>query len=214
MSSEPETEVVSCPACRRLARVPLAWLGQAVRCPGCRATFTAPARDGTGGLTDAKLISPPAGAARRPMDAMLLLPAFGLLLLGFAGVVANAWLSYLFLTDPAGAKQYIRNQLPEFRKLGVGADDPPAEQDRRDDDRAEAAVRTLRRVLPALAGVSLVTLLGGLSIALRWNYRLAQAGCVAAALNVVGLCCVPGAVAGLWGLLMLGSDEGRAHFRA
>ena len=55
--------------------------------------------------------------------------------------------------------------------------------------------------------------LGGLSIALGWNYRLAQVGCVAAALNFTHLCCVPGAIAGLWGMLMINSDEGRAHFR-
>jgi len=58
-----------------------------------------------------------------------------------------------------------------------------------------------------------VVLLGGLSIALQWNHRLAQVACVLAALNFAHLCCVPGAVAGLWGLLMLGSEEGREHFQ-
>ena len=35
---------------------------------------------------------------------------------------------------------------------------------------------------------------------------------VLASLNFVHACCVPGALAGVWGLLMLGSDEGREHF--
>ena len=67
--------------------------------------------------------------------------------------------------------------------------------------------KAVRWAFPFLAGASTVAFLGGLSIALRWNHRLAQAGCIGAALNVTGLCCVPGAVAGLWGLFML--DVGR-----
>jgi hypothetical protein len=213
--SEPETEIAPCPACRHLTRVPIDWLGQPVRCPQCRAMFKAPARDGAGGLTDPELLSRPPAPDRPPraMDPMLLLPAFGLMFLGFAGLVVNGWLGYRFLTDPVGGREYIRAQLPELRKAGFGADDPPAEQDRRDDDRAARWAGAMRWVLPGMAAVSGLAFLGGLSIALRWNYRLAQAGCVAAGLNVVGLCCIPGAIAGVWGLLMLNSDEGRAHFR-
>ena len=70
----------------------------------------------------------------------------------------------------------------------------------------------MRWVLPLFAGVSAIVLLGGLSIVLRWSHGLAQMGCVAAALNLPHLCCVPGSIAGLWGLVMLNSAEGRAHF--
>ena len=143
---------------------------------------------------------------------MLLLPAFGLLLCGVAGTVVNGMLTYNFLADPAGAKQYILNQMPEFRKAGFGADDPPEEREKRDAERAEKWAGNLRWVLPALTLAAALAFLGGLSIALRWNFWLAQIGCVAAALNVVGLCCVPGAISGLWGLLMLNSEEGRGHF--
>jgi hypothetical protein len=39
-------------------------------------------------------------------------------------------------------------------------------------------------------------------------------GCFAAALNVNELgCCFPGALAGIWGILMLVRDEGRRYFR-
>ena len=212
----PETEVISCPACNHLLRVPLDWLGQPVQCPECRAMFKAPVRDGDT-LTKPELISRPAPEAQpvahKKLDPLLLLPAFGLLLCGVAGLIVNGMLTYKFLADAAGAKQYILNQMPQFRKAGFGADDPPENREKLDAERAEKWVGALRWVLPALATASLLALLGGLSIALRWHYRLAQIGCVAAALNVTGFCCVPGAVAGLWGLLMLHSDEGRAHFR-
>lgn len=212
---EPETEVVLCPACKHALRVPLDWLGTSVQCPECRAAFRAPARDGSGGLTDAVLLSRPDAerpAARKPLDAMLLLPAFGLMLLGVIGVIVNARTAYQAVTDPAAVRDAVRFQLQELRKAGVGQDDPEADRDRLDAERAEQLVRGLRWGLPAFAAVSGVVFLGGLSIATRWNYRVAQLGCVAAAVNVPHLCCVPGAVVGLWALLMLSSDEGRAHF--
>jgi hypothetical protein len=210
----PETEVISCPACNHLLRAPLNWLGQAVQCPECRAMFQAPVRTAHG-LTKPELIerpAAPAAAARKKIDALLLLPAFGLLFCGVAGLIVNGMLTYRFLADPVGSKASIRDQLAKLREQGLGADDPPAERDKLDDERAEQTTRAMRWVLPLFAGVSALAFLGGLSIALRRNYRLAQLGCVAAALNVPHLCCVPGAVAGLWGLLMLNSDEGRAHF--
>jgi hypothetical protein len=212
---EPETEVVLCPACKHTLRVPLDWLGTSVQCPECRAMFRAPARDGSGSLTDAVLLSRPDAqrpAARKPLDAMLLLPAFGLMLLGVTGVIVNARTAYHVLTDPPAMRDAVRFQLQELRKAGVGQDDPEADRDRLDTERAAELVRGLRWGLPVFAVVSGVAFLGGLSIATRWNYRAAQLGCVAAAVNVPHLCCVPGAVVGLWALLMLSSDEGRAHF--
>lgn len=180
--------------------------------------FRAPARDGSGGLTAAELISRPAGAAGEPgprrVDWMLLLPAFGLMFCGVAGVVVNSLLTYKFLADPDGSRAYIRAQLTVLRQYGIGKDDPPAEQDRLDDERAESTAKAMRWVLPVFAVVSAVAFVGGLSVALRWSYRLARLGCVAALLNVPHCCCVPGGIAGVWGLLMLGSEEGRAHFGA
>jgi hypothetical protein len=211
----PETEVVSCPACNHLLRVPVDWLGQSVQCPECKAMFKAPARDGAGGLTAPELISrPPAAqpAARKKLDAMLLLPAFGLMLCGVIGVTVNAVLAYRMLSDPAGGKQWAKNMVPALRQAGFGADDPPEEREKLDERRAEEMARVFRWVFPAGAALSTLVLLGGLSVALRWSHRLAQLGCVAAAVNLPHLCCVPGAVAGLWGLLMLNSEEGHAHF--
>lgn len=217
MPPEPETEVISCPACAHLLRVPLELLGQQVQCPECRAKFRAPARGADGTLTDPELISRPAptpAAPRKGHDPMLLLPAFGLLLCGVAGVIVNGYLGYKFQTDADGSRAYVRGQMAEFRKVGFGADDPPAEQDRLDDERAKQWFGVLRWLVPAMGVAAGLAFLGGLSIALRWNYRVAQVGCVAAAFDLTGLCCVPGAVAGVWGILMLSGEEGRAHFRA
>jgi hypothetical protein len=214
----PETEVVSCPACNHLLRVPLDLLGQPVQCPECRAMFRAPAPDGTGGMTAAELLSRPSGpggefrAARRRTDAALLLPAFGLMFCGVAGLVVNVRTGYVFLADPAAGREQVLQSLAALRQMGALADNPGPEQDRADAERAESAVRLMRWVLPAGAVLSGLVLLGGLSIALGWSYPLAQVGCVAAGLNVPHLCCVPGAAFGLWGLLMLRSDEARAHF--
>src|SRR6478609_8325273 len=55
----PETEVIACPACKYLVRVPLDWLGTQVQCPECKAMFRAPVRE-NGKLTEAELISRPA----------------------------------------------------------------------------------------------------------------------------------------------------------
>ncbi|MBA4191678.1 MAG: hypothetical protein C0467_27170 [Planctomycetaceae bacterium] len=215
MPPEPETEVILCPVCKHMLRVPLDWLGQPVQCPECKAMFRAPVRDGKGGLTEPQVISRPESrqpVARKPLDAMLLLPAFGLLFCGFAGMVVNARTAYQAFTNPAVMQEAVRQQLHGLRQAGVGKDDPEADRDRLDDERAVQVVQVMRGVLPAFALVSGVAFLGGVSIATRWNYRLAQLGCVAAAVNVPHLCCVPGSVAGLWALLMLSSEEGRSHF--
>jgi hypothetical protein len=143
---------------------------------------------------------------------MLLLPAFGLLFCGVAGVIVNGMLTYKFLADPAESELYLKNQLANLRDHGFGADDPPESREQLDNDRAANLSRAMTWVLPLFTAVSAIVFMGGLAIALRRNHRLAQVGCVVAALNLPHLCCIPGSIAGLWGLLMLNSEEGRAHF--
>lgn len=212
----PETEVISCPACKHAVRVPADWLGQTVQCPECRATFTAPTRAGDR-LTDPVLISAPTSAApaagRPKADLMLMLPAFGLMLVGVVSLVVNGYMAARFLADPAFAAAQARNQIEMTRKMGFGADDPEEDRARLDEERAAQTVRGLRVALPAFAVLGGVVFAGGLAMARRKGYRFAQVACVLAALNLPNLCCVPGAVFGLWGLLMLSSEEGREHFR-
>lgn len=214
----PETEVIACPACKHLVRVPLDWLGTEVQCPECQAKFRAPARV-DGKLTAAELLSrpdaPAAPAPRARPDLMLMLPAFGLLLCGLVGAAVNGYLLFVVLADPVGGRQWAAKQAEAARKMGMNANPAaaPEEQAAQAERETDQLLRQFKWVLPTSLFASAVVLLGGLSIVFRWNYRLARVACVLAALNFAHLCCVPGAVAGLWGLLMLGSDEGRAHFQ-
>ena len=130
----PETEVIACPACKHLVRVPLDWLGTQVQCPECQAMFRAPVRV-DGKLTEAELLSRPASAdAPKPrprMDIMLLLPAFGLLLCGVLGVVVNGWLLVL-VSDADAGKEWAGKQVEAMRKMGMGAGEPSEKQAEKD----------------------------------------------------------------------------------
>jgi hypothetical protein len=210
-----ETEVILCPACAHLLRVPLDWLGQTVQCPECKAMFKAPVRNGNA-LTAPELISRPpvvVGSQRKNLDAMLLLPALGLLLCGVMGVIVNGVFLGKLVFDRDGGREWAMNQTLALRKWGVETPGPPETKERRDEQDAMQLLRLYRWFIPLSLVVSIGVFLGGLSIALRWNYWLAQVGCVLAMVNIANACCIPGAVAGLWGLLMLNSEEGRGHFR-
>lgn len=212
----PETEVIACPTCKHLVRVPLDWLGKQVQCPECKAMFLAPVRV-DGKLTEPELISRPApvGApVRRQFDVMLLLPAFGLLFLGFAGVVVNTWNTVRYFSDADAAKQDVLRIIHEARQAKLLTDGPeePAAQQKFDEERAAKRAKSIRVLVPLFAVMSTFVFYGGIAIITRRHYRLAQLGCALAVVNIANGCCFPGAVFGLWGLLMLSSDEGREHF--
>jgi hypothetical protein len=210
-----ETEVIACPACRHLVRVPLDWLGTQVQCPECQALFRAPVRV-DGQLTAAELVSRPLSTANTPRpnkpDVMLLLPTFGLLVCGVAGIIVNVWTIYAMSTHPGGAHGWAKDQLPYLRKIGLGEGTPPDQQAEQDEQDADQIARLHRWLIPASLVASVITLLGGLAIAFRRYYTLARLACVVASVNLAHGCCIPGALAGLWGLLMLNSEEGREHF--
>lgn len=203
-----KTEVISCPACRHLLRVPAEWLGQTVQCPECKATFTAPTRVGDR-LTDPVLVSAPPPAApavpRPRADWVLMLPAFGLMLVGAASAVVNVWNTVRYATDPAAAERDIFHILERLQKEPEGGNTREQE--------AAGLAPKIRVMVLTFTVVGGLVFYGGLAIVRRRHYRMAQLGCILAAVNVANGCCVPGAVFGLWGLLMLMSDEGREHFR-
>jgi uncharacterized protein YbaR (Trm112 family) len=210
----PETEIIACPACKHILRVPQDWLGTQVQCPECKAMFRAPVRE-NGKLTEPELISRPAPAnapAKRKFDVMLLLPAFGLMFCGITGMLVNGWLAFSLFTAPDGGKESVKKQVEALRQLGIGKAESPEAQAQKDEEQVEETLLIQKLMLPLAFVVSAVVLAGGLSITFRWNYRLAKIACVLAALNVPHLCCVPGALFGLWGFLMLNSDESREHF--
>ncbi len=212
-----ETEVISCPACKHLLRVPLDWLGQNVQCPECKAMFKAPVKIGDK-LSEPEVISRSPSAFNnggKKFDVMLLILAFGLLFCGLVGVFVNGGFLYKLIVDRDGGHEWLKNQVIAMHKAGfgsTGAAEQSGQQNELDDRDAEQLGRLYRWILPISLVVSFGAFLGGLSVVLRWNYRLAQVGCLLAMLNIAHLCCIPGAVAGLWGILMLNSEEGRGHF--
>jgi hypothetical protein len=212
-----ETEVISCPACKHLLRVPLDWLGQSVQCPECKVAFKAPVKIGDR-LSTAELISPTLpvpGSRKKKLDAMLLVPSFGLLLCGVVGMLVNGRFLSQMMFDQEASREWMKNAVMIVRSKGFATSEPKekaSEQNQQDERDVDHLERLLRWVLPLSLVVSLVVFLGGLSIALRWNYKLAQLGCVLAMINIAHACCIPGLIAGLWGILMLNSEEGRGHF--
>lgn len=211
-----ETEVTPCPACRHLVRVPIDWLGQSVQCPECQARFRAPTR-GESGLTAPVLLSGPPGAgpaARPKADLMLTLPAFGLMFVGLASLAVNGVKSFEYLTRPGAAEQDVLTLTEQARQRGYVADGPeqPDEQQRFDQARAADYAQKIRILMPAFTVVGGLVFYGGLAIVLRRHFRMAQLGCALAVFNFANGCCIPGAVFGVWGLLMLMSEEGRGHF--
>lgn len=213
-----ETEVISCPACKHLLRVPLEWLGQNVQCPECRATFKAPVKVGDR-LTEPELISRPPAAAparRKKFDAMLLLPAFGLMLCGAVGMFVNGGVLSRLILEDDGGREWVRNEVSnlhaKLEQIGYEKPAPAGTENERNEQDAAQLLRLYRWFVPLSVALSLGVFLGGLSMTLRWNYRLAQVSCILAALNFAYGCFIPGAVIGLWGILMLNSEEGRGHF--
>lgn len=207
-----DTDVIACPACRHLVRVPADWLGTTVACPECKATFTAPVRQGDRLTEPALLTAPPAAAAPAAprADPLLALPAFGLLLVGFASLFANGYLFVRFVSAPDGGRGWVKDQLPALKQAGLKPD--PADADQAEDKVAAELAPKFLWVWLAGAAAAAVEVAAGLAMLRRKYYRLAQLGCTLAAVNLPHLCCVPGAVFGLWGLLLLMSDEARDHF--
>jgi hypothetical protein len=145
---------------------------------------------------------------------MLLLPAFGLMFVGFAGLVVGGVTTIRYQRDPAAVEQDVRNLIERSREWGLAPPGPedPAERARADAELVGQSVGPLRVLVPVFAAVSGLVFYGGVAMAIRRHYWMAQLGCVLAMLNLAHGCCIPGLVVGLWGLLMLNSPEARAHF--
>ncbi len=220
--------VIACPGCQQPLRLPAAALGKTGHCPHCRAAFRVPA-DGP-----PQLVPPSRFALKLPRQ--LLVPAYGLLVLGLAGLLVNGYLSVLFAMRPGFDVEFARGRVGEVRSAeemsgamrpseweydkyatvgGVAAAEVVgvAEKDRRSEELAQSWAPSMRSLHLVSVAVSALTFLGGVAILRgRWHW-LAFLGCAAAILNVNHLCCLPGAITGVWGILALSRDDVRAHFR-
>lgn len=226
------SSVITCPnpACRQPLNLPADAAGKPLSCPHCGTRIGLTWNpDGTPGEPR------PLGGVRW-VPRMFLVPGFALLILGTAGTFVNGYVAADAAGGPEAQLKHGRrlvNDLRSFESLTAPASEAkktgdPTPQDlfaaiagqaarvaeQETNDAALAAVWATRVVTvhAVFTVVSVLTALGGFAILRgRW-YWLAMLGCVAAALNLNAGCCVPGAIAGLWGFLMLARDDGRRYF--
>ncbi len=231
----PARTLLPCPGCGRTLGLPPEALGKPLNCPHCGVNFHVPrGPDGTPGAVEA-------GAPKARFAAGLprgfVVPALMLLMLGFAGLFVDGYLSYLFATRPNADYDYAYNRVIEARSIVSMGDTSPAASDDWE-QRAPASVggcamavsageiledaanaKLARAWQPSVAPASHYSVVasalaafGGFCILRGRFYWLAIVGCVAAIANVNHLCCIPGGVAGVWGILSLVRDDGRLHF--
>ena len=218
---------ITCPGCGKPLHVPASAVGKPARCPHCRAAFRLPANpDGSPGTPEPVRHGP--GLPR-----VLFVPGFGLLMLGLAGTLVNGYLAARMSLQPGFDREFARGRVGEVRSAEAmsGAMSEPtawsgepgaalggtvavvAAEELANEELAAAWAPGMTPLHWVSTAVSAVAFLGGVAILRgRW-YPLAVAGCVAAILNVNHLCCLPGAVAGVWGLMALARDDVRAFFK-
>jgi|GEM_PF-1901049 len=229
-----EEVVITCPkrSCSAPLRLPISAVGQPLSCPHCRTALRIEL-DPSGQPIRVDVI----GTNWR-MPKLLIVPGFALMILGGAGLFANAYVAGRCWNDPGFNAVYARARVDDLRgsenltgpagatKKRSSEDASPQEafaalagtlayaayQEQTDAALAEEWAPYVARLHSIFAGISLVSFIGGACIVWGRFYWLAILGCVAAIVNVNLMCCVPGTVAGLWGILTIVRDEGRKHF--
>lgn len=224
--------VINCPtpACGQPLKLPAAAIGRPLSCPHCRT----PLRVEFGADGTPTRVTAPDRLLRVPRR--LLVPGFSLLILGVAGAFVNGYIAGDCYANPGAEIEHAAKYVQEFRNLDEQLNF--GRKRKKDDDASEheafmaaagggAGATVLIAVDTAMTEAwatrmkpvhafstltSLVTALAGWCILRgRW-YRVALLGCVSAMVTVGQACCIPGIVAGLWGLLVLVRDDGRTHF--
>ena len=222
---------IVCPGCGRPLNVPAAAVGGAAHCPHCPAGFAIP--DAGGGTPGNPVLKRSRGAT---VPRLIFGPALGLLLLGGTGLFVNGSLAVQFATVPGSELRYARTLARNVQAIEAtnrpertddawehlpfaaltGTATALGSNDVLQGARADRVADAWRASIVPLNTVSLVlsvlTVLGAIAAFTGRGYWLALLGCVAAAVNVNHLCCIPGAFIGAWGILSLARDEGRAHF--
>ena len=100
---------ITCPGCGKPLHVPAAAVGKPARCPHCRAAFRLPANpDGSPGV--------PEPVRRGPgIPRVLVVPGFGLLILGLAGTLVNGYLAARMTREPGFDLEFARGRVGEVR---------------------------------------------------------------------------------------------------
>lgn len=229
-ASDPAAFRIVCPGCAKPLHVPPDAVGKPANCPHCRAAFFLPANaDGSPGTPEIGQRFARIGGVPRVLAG----PGLALLVVSLAGVIVNGFLTLQFSARPGADLEFARNRVRELRSSGDAEDLRKAAQKKKDappdDPAAKAAAERLEdaqdealaaawapwmKPLHAVSlGISAVAAVGAFCVLRGRFYPLALLGCVAAAVNVNHLCCVPGTLAAAWTFLALIQDDARAHFR-
>jgi hypothetical protein len=205
------TEIISCPACRHDVQVPESLLGQPVRCPDCKAYFTAPLRDADGNLGPAELLQavPPALPRRRPVERpveapSLLLPGILLLLVGVIGTLVNGVGAFQFWTQPEAAKRNMVAQLDQIMKNAQQNVNP---------NQLKETAEIMPLVVTVFFLISLAPLFGAIAMLRMRMWWLAMLGSLVAIINISNCCCVIGLPVGVYCLIRLFDSEVQMAFR-
>ncbi|MFO0935054.1 MAG: hypothetical protein U0798_00880 [Gemmataceae bacterium] len=207
--------LIPCPRCQTTLRVPDEFRGRIVTCLECKTALLATPISEPPALS----IVPPA-AARGGFPPRVFIAMSSLILLGVAGMFVNGYYAVQFRNDPQALERYADSTLAQMLSIemfGSQKDeskekwDPDATKQRAQEWVAEHGER-MKMLAFVFMGVSALVVLGGLSFAFRKPYWLGWIGCVASIANLNHGCCFPGFVAGVWGMVVLFSNEGRSYF--
>ncbi len=193
------SELIECPACKHALRVPENLFGKTVRCPECKAHFTAPTRDEAGILGKPVLLPQPAQptAAVQPRgqwNSPLFMPAMLLILVSFVGVLVNGYQTLVLFTDPERAERAI-GWLTE--KTGK------ALQEDKSKEHLDIALKAAPIAFSVVFGFNVISLLAGFAIMFRRYRWLGILGSVLAMINIGNCCCLLGLPAGGYCLIKL-----------
>jgi hypothetical protein len=206
------SEIIPCPACQHPVRVPESLFGQPVRCPQCKAYFTAPLRDAEGNFgTPVILEEPPqlpevtrpVGPKPTMSQSPVFVPGLFLMLVGMLGTLVNGYQAIDAWRNPDGAKERVIEALKMYSKW--------TKQEFKEDD-AKQIANAIPTVFTIMFGVSLVPVFGAIAMLRLRMWWLAFLGSSVDILNVANGCCLIGLPAGIWCLIKLLDPEIRSLF--
>jgi hypothetical protein len=207
------SETIFCPACNNKLRVPDDLMGQEVQCPKCQRMFTAPPPPTSIRPTDHPEVPPrrfpvqPTGGfdededrwdveRRRQPGPNPMPPGIFLMVAAILGILISGFRVVMAVGFP--------DQLRKFAANGpFGGGMPPG---------LDIVTVTLVTGIIFLL-LSLTSAAGAMSMIGRKMWWLAILGCFTAIFNIGDLCCLLGAPAGIWGLIVLFNENTRRTFQ-
>ena len=207
--------LLPCPSCRTNLKVPDELRGKVITCLECNALLiSSPLVD------EAALSLAPPSAVRGGFPPRIFIAMAALIFLGIAGAFVNGYYAIQFHNDPEALERYADStlaQMVSIQMFGAKQKDVDEKWDaettrRRAKEWVAEHGERMKTMAYVFLAVSVVVVVGGLAFAFQKPYWLAWVGCVVAMANLNHGCCFPGVVAGIWGMSVLFSNEGRRYF--